>query len=196
MFKVIVEVSARHIHLSQEDLGQLFGQGYKLRKINELSQPGMFAAQETLIVQTAKNKFHNVRIIGPLRKQTQIEISKSDAYYLGINPPIRESGNLTGSEKCKLIGPKGSIDLTEGVIIAQRHLHLDLQTAEQYSLKPGQFVFIKIVSEKRSTTFHQVLTRVSSEFRPAIHLDTDEGNAAGVEQNCEGIVLKDNEQTA
>jgi len=193
MFKVIVEVSARHIHLSQKHLDQLFGQGYQLEKLKDLSQPGMFASQETLVIQTGKNKFNNVRIIGPLRGQTQVEISKSDAYYLGLNPPIRESGNLKASAKCKLIGPKGSIDLIEGVIVAQRHLHLDLQTAEQYNLKHGQFISVRINSEKRSATFHQVITRVSSEFKPAIHLDTDEGNTAGVRQNCEGIVLKDNE---
>ena len=189
MFKVLVEVSARHIHLSQECLDQLFGQGYKIKKLKDLSQPGLFAAQETLIVQTAKNKFDKVRIIGPTRPQTQAEISKSDAYYLGINPPIRKSGNLAGSEKCKLIGPKGDIDLAEGVIIAQRHLHLDLQTAEQNNLKDGQFVSVKIDSANRATTLHRVLVRVSSDFRPAVHLDTDEGNTAGVDKEIQGEIV-------
>ncbi len=193
MFKTIVEVSARHVHLSQKHLDCLFGQGYQLKKLKDLSQPGMFSTQETLVVETIKNKFNNVRIIGPLRNQTQVEISKSDAYYLGINPPIRKSGDLTGSEKCKLIGPKGEIDLEKGVIVAQRHLHLDLQTAEQYNLKNNQLVSVKIDSEKRSITFHQIITRVSAEFKPAIHLDTDEGNAAGIKQIEQGIVLKNNE---
>jgi len=193
MFKTIVEVSARHVHLSQKHLDCLFGQGYQIKKLKDLSQPGMFSTQETLVVETIKNKFNNVRIIGPLRNQTQVEISKSDAYYLGINPPIRKSGDLTGSEKCKLIGPKGEIDLEKGVIVAQRHLHLDLQTAEQYNLKNNQLVSVKIDSEKRSITFHQIITRVSAEFKPAIHLDTDEGNAAGIKQIEQGIVLKNNE---
>ena len=193
MFKTIVEVSARHVHLSEKHLDCLFGQGHQLKKIKDLSQPGMFSAQETLVVETIKNKFNNVRIIGPLRSQTQVEISKSDAYYLGINPPIRKSGDLTGSEKCKLIGPKGEIDLEKGVIVAQRHLHLDLQTAEQYNLKNNQLVSVKIDSEKRSITFHQIIIRVSADFKPAIHLDTDEGNAAGIKYIEEGIVLKNNE---
>jgi len=170
-----------------------FWSGLSVKKIKDLSQPGMFSTQETLVVETIKNKFNNVRIIGPLRNQTQVEISKSDAYYLGINPPIRKSGDLTGSEKCKLIGPKGEIDLEKGVIVAQRHLHLDLQTAEQYNLKNNQLVSVKIDSEKRSITFHQIITRVSAEFKPAIHLDTDEGNAAGIKQIEQGIVLKNNE---
>ena len=196
MFKSIVEVSARHIHLCREHLDQLFGKNYQLKNIKDLSQPGMFAAEETLVVQTAGNKFDKVRIVGPLRSQTQVEISKSDAFYLGINPPVKESGDLVGSEKCKLIGPRASVDLTRGAIIAQRHLHLDLPTAKKYNLKNGELVCVKVGSKKRKTTFCQVVVRISANFKPAIHLDTDEGNAAGIKKEFKGIVLKGDEQKA
>ncbi len=189
MFKVLIEVSARHIHLSRQHLDQLFGRGYELRKLKDLSQPGMFAAQETLTVQTLKNKFEKVRIIGPIRPRTQLEISKTDSYCLGINAPIRHSGDLDGSAGCKLIGAEGKIDLPEGVIIACRHLHLDPQTAEQAGLKNHQFVSVKIDSANRATFFHQVLVRVSSDFRPAVHLDTDEGNAAGIDKKIQGEIV-------
>ncbi|MDD4995888.1 MAG: phosphate propanoyltransferase [Patescibacteria group bacterium] len=190
MFKVPVEISARHVHLSQEHLTILFGSDYQLNKLKDISQPGEFSCQETLILKTDKAEIKNVRIVGPLRKQTQAEISLTDARNLGIRPPIRISGDLTGSEKCSLIGPAGMIDLTEGVIVAQRHLHLDPVSAQENKLKNKEIVSVLVNSKNRAITFHQVMVRVSPNFKNSFHLDTDEGNAAGLRGGEQGIVIK------
>ena len=193
MFQVLVEVSARHLHLSKKDFKSLFGIEGKLDKVRELSQPGEFASDKTITLKTENNIIENVRIIGPFRDQTQVEISQTDAYFLGINPPIRKSGDIINSEKCILIGPKGEVDLPEGVIIAQRHLHLDSKTAQENNLKDGNFISIKVDSENRTITFHQVVVRVSKNYMPAFHVDTDEGNAAGIDRTSQGVVIKSNE---
>lgn len=192
MFKFPVEISARHIHLSQEHLDILFGPDYQLRKLRDISQPGEFASEETLILKTSKTEMKDIRIVGPLRKQTQVEISLTDARTLGLCPPIRLSGDLAGSEKCSLIGLKGKVNLTEGVIIAQRHLHLDPVSAKENELKDKETISIRVDSEKRAVTFHQVIVRVSPNFKNSFHLDTDESNAAGLTGNEQGIIIKDN----
>ncbi len=180
-FDTKIEISARHIHLSSEHLKKLFGENHKLNKLKELSQPGLFAAKERVVCQFAGGRrLENVRIIGPTRKDTQVEISKTDAYNLGINPPVRRSGDLSESEKCRLIGPKGYADLEEGVIIAQRHLHIDDLTAQKYNIKDGQLLLLKIDSDEKLRTIYEVLARVSPDFSLACHLDVDEGNAARI----------------
>lgn len=177
--QVPIEISARHVHLSREDLRILFGKNYQLKPLKKLSQPGLFAAYETVILSTPLASIEKVRIIGPEREKIQVEISQTDAVNLGINPPFRISGDLKNSEKLKLIGPQGEIDLREGVIIARRHLHLSREEANQYHLKDGDIVSVKINGE-RELVFHQVVARVQPNFKWSVHLDTDEANAAGI----------------
>jgi len=180
-FDVKIEVSARHIHLSLEHFKKLFGENYKLNKLKDLSQPDLFASKERVICEFVNGcQLKNVRIIGPFRDYTQVEISKTDAYNLGINPPVRRSGDLNESEKCRLIGPQGWVDLQEGVIIAQRHLHIDDLTSQKYNIKDGQLLLLKINSNEKLKTIYEVLVRVSPDFSLTCHLDVDEGNAAGI----------------
>ncbi len=192
--KILVEISARHVHLSQEHLETLFGSGYELNKVKNLSQKGQFAVRETVIIQTEKDKIENVRILGPVRPRTQAEVSKTEARQLGVDPPVRKSGNLDGSAGCKLIGPQGEVDLKEGMIIAWRHIHLDPETAKKYSLDnlgDDKYISVKIETSERSLTFHQVRVRIDPSFTPAFHIDTDEANAAGIEQEIEGEIITD-----
>jgi len=189
-FNVKIEISARHVHLSLKHLKKLFGENYKLNKLKDLSQPGLFAAKEKIICQFIEGRrLENVRIIGPFRNHTQVEISKTDAYNLGINPPVRRSGDLAGSGKCRLIGPKGQVDLQEGVIIAQRHLHIDDLTAQKYNIKDGQLLTLRIDSKEKLGTVYKVLARVSPDFSLACHLDVDEGNAAGITKTGIGKII-------
>lgn len=183
------EISARHIHLCREHLDQLFGPGYQLTKLKDLSQKGQFAAQETVTIATDKNKIANVRIVGPLRARTQVEISKTDARVLGINPPVRKPGDLDGSAGCILIGPKNKVNLKEGLIIAWRHIHVSPDYVKENGLEGKEFISIKINSGSRSITFHQVYIHIDPQFTPLFCLDTDEGNAAGIEQKAEGEII-------
>jgi len=186
--KVTIETSARHIHISQEDLEILFGAEHQLTPAKDLSQPGQFAAEEALTIQTEKGVLENVRIIGPLRPRTQVEISRTDAYKLGINPPNRESGDLDGSAEATLIGPKGKVELTEGVIVALRHIHVTPDDAEKYDLKDQQMVSVK-TGRERGLIFQRVLVRVSPNFAFYMHIDTDEANAAGISGPAEGEII-------
>lgn len=186
--KILVEISARHIHLSLEDKNKLLGTELVLRKIKDLSQPGLFACAETVDLQIGEKKLEKVRIIGPLRPRTQIEISQTDARFLKIKVPFRISGDTENSQGCTIIGPKGVVNLREGLIIARRHLHLAPAEALKFGLKNGQEVSLKIDGE-RSLTFHKVITRIGSDYQAAAHLDTDEGNAAGVEARGEGEII-------
>jgi len=189
-FDTRVEVSARHIHLSSEHLKKLFGDNYKLNESKDLFQPDSFAAEERVICEFASGqRLERVRIIGPIREYTQLEISKTDAYNLGVNPPVRCSGELVGSEKCRLIGPNGYIDLQEGVIIAQRHLHIDEITAQKYKIKDKQVLSLRINSEEKLETIYKVLARISSKFLLVCHLDVDGGNAAGIEKIGMGKII-------
>lgn len=187
MFKMPVEISARHIHLSQNDAKMLFGRDYKFKKRNNISQPGEFACQETVILKVGKGQINNLRIVGPWRAKTQIELSKTDARTLGIDPPLRLSGDLRGSLGGRIIGPKGKIDLLEGIIIAKRHLHLNPKV-NKYNLKDKQKVSILVKTRERAVTFHQVIVRISDKYTLSFHLDTDEANAAGIGGKIKGMV--------
>jgi len=187
---VPIEISARHIHLCQSDLQSLFGFGYELRKKSDLSQVGEFAAEEVLLIVTNKDQLQ-ARIIGPCRKKTQVEISYSEARALGISVPLRISGDLGGSGGVKLVGPQGELNLTEGVIIAQRHLHISTIEAESLGLTNNQKVKVKISGE-RAGVLDNIIVRIGEDFRLRLHLDTDEANALGVSKdNCVGELVID-----
>lgn len=177
--KVPVGVSNRHVHLSADDLEVLFGPGYELTPIKELSQTGQFAADEKVTIVTQKNAIQNVRILGPVRSQTQVEISRTDAFALGLRPPVRDSGSLENSESVTLVGPKGSICLKEGVIIALRHIHMSSKDAEEFGVRDKDIVSVKTEGE-RGVIFNNVLIRVRDDFVLEMHIDTDEANAAGL----------------
>jgi len=177
MHKIKIEVSARHCHLSQEHLDQLFGQGHGLVRMKDLSQPGQFASQETVILRTPDGQIDNLRVLGPVRPDTQVELSMTDVRKLKISPPIRVSGDIKGSAGATLIGPMGEVELQEGIIIAQRHIHASSKQAEKLGLKAGQLVSVK-TSGGRSVTFHDVIIRVEDHFDLSFQIDTDEGNAS------------------
>lgn len=189
MAEVMVETSARHVHLSKEHIEILFGKGAELTKKRELSQPGQFACEERVNVVGEKKSIPNVIVLGPARAQTQVEVSLTDARTLGVAAPVRESGDLSGSGSCRLIGPCGEVELSEGVIAAKRHIHLDPATAEKFCVEDKQIVFVKIKSAERTTIFGDVVVRVSQKFAPAMHIDTDEANAAGVTAATAGEII-------
>ncbi len=186
--KIPVEVSARHIHLSQKDLETLFGLGRELKKKNSLTQPSDFACEETVSLKNDFQIFENVRIVGPVRENTQIEISKTEALKLGVNPPIRLSGDLKDSSGITLVGPAGEVNLTEGLIIAQRHIHCATNEAKKLKLKNGETVSVKIESE-RPVIFEKVVVRVRDDYKLCLHLDTDEGNSAAINKIGEGFII-------
>ena len=188
--KVLVETSARHVHLTEEQIEILFGKGATLTHKKDLSQPGQFACEERVTLVGPKKPIANVIILGPARKAGQVEISYTDARTLGIDAPVRESGDVAGTPGCKIIGPAGELDLTEGVIIAKRHVHLDPATAEQFGLSDKQIVSLKIDNGLgRSTVFGDLVVRVNKNFAPAVHLDTDEANAACAFGKCFGELI-------
>jgi len=186
--KIKIEISARHIHLNQEHLDQLFGKGYKLTKKADLSQEGEFACEETLQIVGPKNKIEMVRIIGPIRPKTQIEVSKTDGFMLGNIPPLRVSGDIVGSAPVKLIGPNGSVDLLEGMILAMRHIHISSNQAKELNLEDGQRVSVSCFGD-RGLLFNNVVVRVRDNFQFFFQIDTDEANAAGVENGDIGELI-------
>jgi putative phosphotransacetylase len=188
--KILVETSARHVHVSPEDLVTLFGEGYQLTKKKDLSQPGQFACEERVAVIGPKNSFPAVSILGPERKQTQVEISASDARAIGVSCPVRESGDLAGSAGCKIVGPKGEIEIKEGVIIAKRHIHMTPADAEKYGVEDKQVVSVKIDSPDRSLIFGDTVVRVSDSYALAMHIDTDEANAVLAGFTAYGEIIK------
>ena len=175
---VLVETSARHIHVSQEHLEILFGKGYELTKKKDLSQPGQFACAERVDVVGPKKTLPGVSILGPVRPATQVELSLTDARSIGVVAPIRESGDIAGTGGCKLVGPCGEVEIAEGVIAAKRHIHMTTADAAEMGLEDKQIVSVKIASEGRETIFGDVVVRVSDKFALAMHIDTDESNAA------------------
>ena len=188
--KVLVETSARHVHLTEDQIEILFGKGATLTHKKDLSQPGQFACEERVTLVGPKKPIANVIILGPARKAGQVEISYTDARTLGIDAPVRESGDVAGTPGCKIIGTAGELDLTEGVIIAKRHVHLDPATAEQFGLSDKQIVSLKIDNGLgRSTVFGDLVVRVNENFAPAVHLDTDEANAACAFGKCFGELI-------
>ena len=188
--KVLVETSARHIHVSEKDLNSLFGENAKLTVKKELSQPLQFAAFERVSIVGPRGEINGVSILGPVRKNTQVEISLSDARKLGIAAEIRESGDIEGTLGCKIIGPMGEIEIPCGVIAAKRHIHLDPKTAAENNLENKETVSVKISTENRSLIFDDVVIRVSEKFSPAMHIDTDESNAAGITGKVYGEIIK------
>ena len=181
MAQVLVETSARHIHLSQADLETLFGAGYELPPKKDLSQPGQFACEERVTVVGPKKELAGVSILGPVRPETQVELSLTDARSIGLSAPVRESGDVAGSSGCKLVGPKGEVELAQGVIAAKRHIHMTPEDAEQFGVKDTQVVQVRVPSSiGRTTIFDDVVVRVSPKYALAMHIDTDESNAAGV----------------
>ena len=189
--QVLVEISARHVHVSQEDLETLFGKGYELTVKKELSQPGQFACEERVKVIGTKGEFPAVSILGPCRKDTQVELSLTDARSIGVAAPVRESGDIEGSGVCKLVGPAGEVELTKGVIAAKRHIHATTADAEKMGLTNGEIVSVEIpTSNGRNLTFGDVVVRVSDSYALAMHIDTDGANAAGMAPNTMGTVIK------
>ena len=188
--KVLIETSARHVHVSKADLEVLFGEGYELTVKKELSQPGQYACAERVDVVGPKRTLAGVSILGPCRKDTQVEISLTDARAIGVNAPIRESGDIAGSGSCKLVGPKGEVELKEGVIAAKRHIHMTCADAEVFGCKDKDVVSVKVDSEDRSIIFGDVVVRVNDTYALAMHIDTDESNAAGMAPGTMGEVIK------
>ena len=190
MKQFIVETSARHVHVTQKDLETLFGEGYELHVKKMLSQPGQYASEERVDVVGPKKTLSGVSILGPVRKATQVELSLTDARSIGVTAPIRESGDIAGSGACKLVGPKGEVELTEGVIAAKRHIHMTPADAAEFGVKDKDVVSVKLNNPERALTFGDVVVRVSPSYALAMHIDTDESNAGCVAPGTMGEVIK------
>ena len=175
-----VGISNRHIHLTREHVDILFGKGYELTKLKDLSQPGQFACKEQLtLVGPSMRAIEGVRVLGPERKRSQVEISRTDSFVLKVKPPVRESGDVDGSAPVTIIGPKGIVTLTEGCIIANRHIHMSVDEGKAFGVTDGEYVDVEVNGERR-TTFYDVQVRVHPDFRLEMHVDTDDANAAGI----------------
>ena len=188
--KVLVETSARHIHVTREHLNILFGEGYELTVKKMLSQPGQYACAERVDVVGPKKTLANVSILGPVRPETQVELSLTDARSIGVAAPVRESGQIKGSGACKLVGPKGEVEISEGVIVAKRHIHMTKADAAEFGLEDKQVVSVKVDSEGRSLIFGDVVVRVNDSYALAMHIDTDESNAAACGRAQMGEIVK------
>ncbi|MBR6694196.1 MAG: phosphate propanoyltransferase [Clostridia bacterium] len=187
---VPVGVSNRHIHLSQQDLETLFGKGYELTPCKELSQPGQYACKECLtIVGPSLRPIEKVRVLGPVRKASQVEISRTDSFVLKVKPPVRESGDIAGSAPITIIGPKGIVELREGCIIANRHIHMSEEEGAKMGIRDGEYVTVDVNGERR-TTFYDVQVRVNKAFRLEMHVDTDDANAAGIGNGAKVTIRK------
>ena len=186
--KVSVGVSNRHVHLTKEHLEILFGSGYELEKKNDLTQPGQYASTALVTIKTEKAEISNVRVLGPVRPYTQVEISKTDAYKLGLNPPVRNSGDIKGSEAITIVGPNGSIDINEGCIIAARHIHILPEQLKFYGLEGKEKVNVKLNGEKGGIITN-VYLKVSEEYFFELHLDTDDANAHLIKNGDIGEII-------
>ena len=186
----IIETSARHVHVTEKDLEILFGAGHTLTKKKDLSQPGQYAAEERVTIVGPKKELANVSILGPCRKATQVELSATDARSIGIAAPIRESGDLEGSGACKIVGPCGEIEISEGVIVAKRHIHLTPEDAEELGVKDKDVVWVKCDTDGRKAILGDVVCRVSSNYARAMHIDTDESNAISASRELKGTIVK------
>ena len=189
MEKFIVEISARHVHVTDEQVEILFGEGHTLTNKKDLSQPGQFACEEKVTVVGPKGEL-KASILGPTRKEAQVELSLSDARAVGVEALIRESGDIEGTNGIRLVGPCGEIELEKGVIAAKRHIHMTPADAENYGVKNGDVVSVKIETDDRSLVFGDTVVRVRDDFALAMHIDTDEGNAAGIKGSALGEILK------
>ncbi len=190
--QIKIEVSARHVHLSNKDLEALFGAGYELTKYKDLSQPGQFASNEKVDLVAGDKMISGVRILGPVRHETQVELSQTDARSLKINPPLRISGDLEGSVGIKIIGPKGEVEIKEGVIIAKRHMHCTPETAAELGLTDGCDIKVKVGEDDvRGLIFDNVEVRISDQYSDAVHIDTDEGNACAMNGELSTCIILD-----
>ena len=186
----IIETSARHVHVTQETLEVLYGKGYQLTVKKELSQPGQFASQEKVDVVGPKSTL-KCSILGPVRKENQVEVSFTDARTLGVTAPITESGDIAGSAPIKLVGPAGEVELSEGVIVAKRHVHMTPKDAEDFGVKNGDIVKVKVLNETgRKVIFDDTVIRVSDKYALAMHIDTDEANAGALFGLVKGTIVK------
>lgn len=189
--EVPVGVSNRHIHLTKADVETLFGAGYELTPLKDLSQPGQYACKETLtLIGPAMRPIEGVRVLGPVRKNSQVEISLTDSYVLKVKPPVRESGNIAGSAGVTIVGPKGVVQLKEGCIIANRHIHMSPEDGRKFGVKDGDTVTVD-VDGKRRTRWYDVQVRVHPDFRLEMHIDTDDANAAGIGNGFKVKVVKE-----
>lgn len=187
---VPVGISNRHIHLTREHVEILFGKGYELTKLKELSQPGQYACKEQLtVIGPSMRAIEGVRVLGPERKKSQVEISRTDSYVLKIKPPVRESGDIAGSAPITIVGPKGIVTLSEGCIIANRHIHMSLDEAKSFGVTDGEYVDVELCGE-RKTLFYDVQIRAHKDFRLEMHIDTDDANAAGVGNGFKAKLIK------
>ena len=177
--KIPIETSARHIHVSREDFEILFGQDAELHYVKELSQPGQYLCQERLTVRGPSGQFENMAILGPFRKETQVEVSLTDTRKLGVPGVIRQSGDTEGTPGCTLIGPLGKLDIPKGVIVAKRHIHMTPDDAERLGIKDNDEVDVEIETAK-PTRYYNVQVRVRSDFDTEMHIDTDDANASGI----------------
>ena len=185
-----VEASGRHVHLSRKELDALFGTGYELTKAKDLSQPGQYASKERLTVVGPKGAFHNVVILGPVRKESQVEVSLTDCLQLGVKAPIRESGDIEGTPGIVLVNGDKSVSLDKGLIVAKRHVHMTPEDAEKLGVKNHDIVKVK-VEGARSLIFDDVVIRVSPKFATYMHIDYDEANACGFSKGIRGRIIKD-----
>ena len=186
--KILVEMSARHIHVTQADLEKLFGEGATLTPKRELSQPGQYLSEERVDLIGPKKTIANVSILGPTRPETQVEISLTDARTLGVSAPVRMSGDVAGTGSVTIKGPAGEITIEEGVIAAKRHIHMTPEDAEKMGLKDGQNVSVRVETE-RGIVFEETVLRVSEKFATAMHIDTDEANAVALPREAYGTIL-------
>lgn len=188
--KILVEISARHVHVSEEHLAILFGEGYKLTPKKELSQPGQFACEERVDLVGERGTLKNVTILGPTRPFSQVEITSTEARTLGVKALIRESGLIDGTFGCTLVGPQGSVMLDKGVIVAKRHIHVTPSEAAVYGVSDKEIIMVKVTSDDRSLIYGDVVVRVSEKFAAAMHIDTDEANAAGLSGAVFGEIIR------
>ena len=200
MKQILVETSARHVHVTQETLEALFGKGAELTVRAYLSQPGQFVSNQRIDIvgyklnkstgEKVETRIKGVSILGPVRKANQVEISMTDTRTLGVNAPVRESGDTAGSAPCKLVGPAGEVEIPEGVIVAKRHIHMTTEDAKEFGVENGQIVKLEVNTNGRSLIFGDVVVRVRDDFALACHIDTDESNAAGCSGTVYGNLVK------
>lgn len=188
-YKIPIEISAKHMHISREDFERLFGEGKELTFAKELSQPGQYLAKERVTIEGPRGKMENMAILGPFRKETQVELAITDARKLGIRRVIRQSGDIEETPGCRIIGPEGSIDLEKGVIVAKRHIHMTPSDAIRMRVKDNDEVFVITQSFERALIYANVVVRVHPDFVLAMHVDTDEGNAFAHDEEQYGVIL-------
>ena len=188
---VPVGVSNRHIHLSQADLETLFGKGYELTKFKDLSQPGQYACKEQLtLIGPSLKSIEGVRVLGPVRKESQVEISRTDSFTLKVKPPVRESGKIQGSAPITIVGPKGIVTLKEGCILANRHIHMSVEDGKAFGVNDGDYVAVEAKGDGKRTVLYDVQVRVSDKFALEMHLDTDDANACGIGNGAKVKIVK------